>query len=182
MVVETERLHLAGLDLDGLRRGVQHEPFHRLDLLRGDGGAGLQALQHDAAIFIGDELAVGVSHDSPTGIGHQEGDPFDWGSGALDVLLQHEGRGGRIVKPQRLGVVGVDHHRLGLGVGVDGIAGDAAGFRHHQRAHHPVDGDFAVLVRVIETVGADLAVGVGDELAGGGGDLKLDPFQRLPVQ
>ena len=69
LVVEAERLHLAGLDLDGLRRGVQHEPFHRLDLLRGDGGAGLQALQHDAAIFIGDELAVGIADDSTAGIG-----------------------------------------------------------------------------------------------------------------
>ena len=182
LVVEAERLHLAGLDLDGLGRAVQHEPFHCLDLLRGDGGSRLQPLQHDPAILIGDELAVGITHDRPAGIGDKEGHALDGGGGALDALLDHEGRRGGVIKPQCLRVVGVHHHSLRLGVGVDGVAGDAAGFCHHQRAHHPVDGDFPVLVRVVQAVGADLAVGIGDELAGGGGHLELHPFQGLAVQ
>ena len=40
LVIKAEGLHLSGLDLDGFGRAVQYEPFHRLDLFRGNGGSG----------------------------------------------------------------------------------------------------------------------------------------------
>ena len=97
-VVEAEVLHLPGLNLDGFGCGVQHRPFHRLDLLGGDGGTGLQPLQDDAARLIGDELTVGISDDRAAGIGDQEGHALDGGGGALNVFFDHQRRAGGVVE------------------------------------------------------------------------------------
>ena len=61
-VVEAEGLDLAGFDLDGLGRGVQDIALHRLDLPCGDGGARGQVIDDNAAIFVGDKLAVGITN------------------------------------------------------------------------------------------------------------------------
>ena len=61
-VVEAEGLDLAGLDLDGLWGAVQNIALHRLDLPCGDGGARGQVIDDNAAIFVGDKLAVGITN------------------------------------------------------------------------------------------------------------------------
>ena len=79
-----------------------------------------------------------------------------------------------------LGVIGVDHHRLSLAAGINGVAGDGLGFRHHQCAYHTVDLDLALLIRHIQAVAGDVAVFVRHILAAGSGDLEGDASQGFP--
>ena len=179
-VVKTEGLDFAGLDKDGLGLAVQHIALQCLDLPCGDGGARGQVVQDDAPILVGDELAVGVAHHRAGAVGNKERNAFQRCSGALNILLDHKSGAGGVGEVEGLRVVGVHYHRLRPGGLVDGVAGDGGRFRHHQRPHHAVDGDFAVLVGEIQAVAADLSVFSRYELARGGGHLEGDALQGLP--
>ena len=89
-VVEAERLDLALLDENGLGGAVQHIALQRLGFPRGDGGAGLQALNHDAAVFVGDILSVALAYHGARAVRHQEGHALQGCGGAFDVLLDHQ--------------------------------------------------------------------------------------------
>ena len=100
VVVKTEGLRLTDFDLDGFRGGVEDIALQRLDLLGGDGHAGFQALNHDAAILIGDILAIGTAYHLTVGFRHQESYPFQRVRGAGDILLNHQLGLGVIFKGQ----------------------------------------------------------------------------------
>ena len=80
---------------------------------------------------------------------------------------------------ERLGVVGVHHHGLGPGGLVDGITRNGGRFRHHQRPHHTVNGDFAILVGEVQAVAADLPVFIRYKLPCGGSHFEGDALQRF---
>lgn len=143
---------------------------------------GLQALNHDAAVFVGDILSVALAYHGARAVCHQEGNALQGSRGAFDVLLDHEGSAGGVVERKRLRVVGIDHHSLRLSSGVNGIAGDGLGFRDHQCAHHAVDLDLAVLVRHIQAVAGDIAIFIGDEFSGGSSYFERNALQRLSGQ
>ena len=149
-IIKAKGLHLTRLDENGFRRAVQHKAIHGLDLPRRNGGAGFQIMDNDAAILIGDELSVGVAHNSAAAVGDKEGHALQRRCGALDILFNHKSGAGRVGEVQRLGVIGIDHHRLGAAGLVDGVTGNGGRFRHYQRPHHTMDGDFAVLIRRYE--------------------------------
>ena len=87
-----------------------------------------------------------------------------------------------VVKIEGLRVVGPHVHGLRPGGLVDDVAGDALGFGDYQRPHHAVNGDLAVLVGVIQAVGADVPAGVRYKLSGGGGHFELHPLEGLSVR
>ena len=180
LVVESQGLHLTRLDENGFRRAVQHKALHGLDLPRRNGGAGDQVIDNDAAIFIGDELSVASAYNSAAAVGDKEGHALQRRRGALNILFDHKGGAGRVGEVQRLGVIGIDYHRLGAAGLVDGVAGNGGRFRHHQRPHHAMDGDFAILVGEVQAVAADLSVFSGDELAGRGRHFEGHALQGLP--
>ena len=173
-------MHLTVLNQNLLRSAVQHEPIYRFDLAGDHRSAGLHIRQHDLSSLVCVVDSVIGTHRRAAAVDHLECDP---GKrlilGALDELADNEGRAGRVVKMERLNVIGVDHYRLRFFVGVDGVAGNGLDFGYHQRAYHPVDGDFTVPVGHIDAVAADLAVFVGDELTGGGRHLEGHAGQGL---
>ena len=170
-IEETQGLCVPDLDLNGFGRGVENEPLQCPDLLGNNGNARLQALNHNAAIFIGHKLAVRVAYHLAIGFRNQESHPLQRSGGASDVLLNNEA-GLRIVfKDQIISVTGTaantgaavvpascsgttNAQRIaailnddGLGGGVEDItAGDFA-FRHNHRAagNEPGHGHSAVL-------------------------------------
>ena len=182
LIIKAQSLYLARLDLNGLGGGVQDVALQGLDLSRGDSSARLQIRDDDAAVLVGDVLAVGGAHHRTAGIGHQESHTLQGRGGALDILFNDQGGAGGVVEGQRLRVVGVDLDCLGLGSGVNGISGDGGCFSDHQGTYHSIDLDLAVFVRLIEAVAGDVAVFVGHILAGAGGHFERDPFQRLSRQ
>ena len=179
-VIKAQGLHLTRLDENGFRGTIQHKAIHGLDLPRRNGGAGDQIMDNDAAILIGDELSVASAHNSAAAVGHKEGHALQRRCGALDILFNHKGGAGRVGEVQRLGVIGIDYHRLGAAGLVDGVAGNGGRFRHHQRPHHTMDGDFAVLVGEVQAVAADLSVFSGYKLTGRGRHLEGHALQGLP--
>ena len=179
-VIKAHGLHLARLDENGFRRAVQHKALHGLDLPRRNGGAGDQVIDNDAAILIGDELSVASAHNSAAAVGHKEGHALQRRRGALNILFNHKSGAGRVGEMQCLGVIGIDHHRLGAAGLVDGVAGNGGRFRHHQRPHHAMDGDFAVLIGEVQAVAADLSVFSGYERAGRGRHPEGHALQGLP--
>ena len=179
-IIKAKGLHFARLDENGFRRAVQHKTLHGLDLPRRNGGAGDQIIDNDAAILIGDELSVASAHNSAAAVGHKEGHALQRRCSALNILFDHKGGAGRVGEMQRLGVIGIDHHRLGAAGLVDGVAGNGGRFRHHQRPYHTMDGDFAVLVGEVQAVAADLSVFSGYKLAGRGRHFEGHALQGLP--
>ena len=63
-VLKGQGLYLAGLDLDGLRRGIKDITIQRFCFLSGDGGTRLQIGDGYPSILIGDEMPVIRSHGS----------------------------------------------------------------------------------------------------------------------
>ena len=73
----------------------------------------------------------------------------------------------------------MDHHRLSLAAGVNGVAGDGLGFRHHQCAYHTVDLDLALLIGHVQAVAGDVAVFIGNKFARSSRNLEGDAGQGL---
>ena len=80
---------------------------------------------------------------------------------------------------ERLGVVRVHHHGLSPCGLINGIARNGGRFRHHQRPHHAIDGDFAVLVSEVQAVAADLPIFIRYKLPCGSSHFESDALQRL---
>ena len=103
----------------------QHEPLHRLDLPCDDSGSRLHIGQHDLSGLVGIIDPVVGAYRRAAAVDDLEGDA---GQGfiirALDVLSDDEGSAGGIVKMERLDVVGVDYHRLGLLRRINGVPRD----------------------------------------------------------
>ena len=179
-VVEGQGLNLAGLNLNALGGRIQHIPVQCLGFLGGNDGAGLQVGDGDAAILVGLVDAVVRPHESAAAVRHQElhaGQPLVLA--ALHQLLDHQSLGGGVVEGEVLGIVGVDLHRLGFGVGVDDVPRDRLDLGCDDGAGHALDIDLPVAVRHIDAVGRHLAavqIHVGPV---GVGQLEPDPGQRL---
>ena len=182
LIIEAQSLHLARFDLNGLGSAVQDIALQSLDLPGGDGGAGLQAINHDAAILVGDVLAVAGANHCTGAVRDQEGDPLQGRGGALDVLLNHQCSAGGVGEVNCLRVVGVHLDGLGLLGRVDGISGDGRRLGDHQGAHHTVNLDLAALVRLVDAVAGDVAVFVRHILAGTGRHFERDPLQGFARQ
>ena len=179
LVEEGQRLGHAALDEDGLRCGIQHVAAHCLGLLGGDGGAGDQIGEDDAAVAVRDVLSVVRPHHLTAGIGDEEGHALDGIGGAVHILLDGQRLLGSVVKRKDLRVLGVDLHRLRLGGRVDGIALNGAGLLRHDGPGDAGDVDLPVGVGGIEAVGGQMPVGIVHIAAPGIGQLKLHPGQRL---
>ena len=180
LVIEAKCLNLAFLDLDGLGSGIQNESIRCLGLSGGHSGAGNKICDDDASCLIGDELAVALTHHRAAGVGHQESHTLDGGRGTLDVFLNDQSGAGGISEMEGLSIIGVDHHSLGLGGRIDGVAGNGLDFRHYQRSYHTVDLNLALLISYIQAVAGDVAIFVRHILTAGGGDLEGDAGQGLP--
>ena len=179
LIVETQGLHFASFDLDGLGGSVQHIAFQCLGFPSGHRSAGLQTVDDDAAVFVGDVFTVVGAYDLAAGISHQERHAFQGCRRSLDVLLDYQRGAGGIVERNRLCVVGIDDHSLGLGTRVNGIARDGLGLCDYQGAHHTIDLDLAVLVSLIEAVAGDIAVFIGDKFTSAGRYLKGNSLKGL---
>ena len=179
LIVEPECLDLASFDLDTLGRGVQDIALHRLDLPHGDGGAGLQIGNNNAAILVRNVLTVAGTYDRTTGICHQEGHSLQRSGGTLDVLLDNKGGAGCIVKGQCLGIIWIDLNGLSLRGRVNGVARDALNLSHYQGTYYAINLNFTLTVGLVETVAGDVAILVRDILPGGSCDLEGDTLQRL---
>ena len=185
-VVKTEDIGAVIADLNGFGNAVQHHTLGYLDLPHGDGGPRFHAWDHHPAIIAGDELAVAVAHNRPTGISDQEGDTFQGlvlAALLLEVLLDNEGIFRAIIKICVLHIVRVDHDGLAPGLRVDGIAGNRGLFSNDHRAHDPSDGDGPVRPGIIDAVGGYVTVFIVHNTAGGIGYFELYSRQgRFPVQ
>ena len=84
----------------------------------------------------------------------------------------------RIVEPEFLCIVRVDHHRLALGVGVDGVPRDAFHFSYYHYAGDAGKDDLALRIGPVQPVGGQLAALVRQIGAVRVGDLELHPLQR----
>ena len=165
-----------------MRRPVQHESIHRLDFLGSDCHAVGQPLNDDLACGVGGIVAVVGTNHRTGGVGHEElypGKRFIFRAG--NVFLENQCCSGFVVKGQRLGVIGVDDHRLCAGRFVNGEPRNRLGFRCYHGADDAGDADLTRFIGVINAVAGQFAVGVGNEAAIRVGDLKLYALQRLPV-
>ena len=72
LIAELQGNRLPGLDLGGLGRVIQQEPFLCPGLLDHQRRAGLDALDEDGARGIGGEVAVAVAHHGAVALGHKE--------------------------------------------------------------------------------------------------------------
>ena len=173
---------LALVDLDALWRAIQHETVHRLDFLGSDRHTVGQPLNNDLACSVGGIVAVVGADHRAGGVRHKElypGKRFIFRAG--NVFLENQCCSGLVVKGQRLGVVGIDDHRLCAGRFVNGEARNRLGFRRYHGADDAGDANFTRFIGVINAVAGQFAVGVRDEAAIRIGDLKLYALQRLLV-
>ena len=124
-VPKGQSLNFTFFDENTLGAAVQDESVHRSGLPCGDGGAGGEAGNDHAAIRPGGVDAVVGSNDGARAVRDQELHPGQrLVVSASDEFLEDQ-RGLRlIVHIQRLGVIGMDHHRLGPGGLVDGVPWD----------------------------------------------------------
>ena len=84
-----------------------------------------------------------------------------------------------VIHRDGLGVVGVDDHRLGTGLLMDGVALDGLGFRDDECPHQTVNDDLAVFVSAVEAHAGGHAAVVVHHRAVRLGDGKLYPLQGL---
>ena len=173
---------LALVDLDALRRPVQHESIHRLDFLGSDRHAVGQTLNDDLACSVGGIVAVVGADYRAGGVRHKElypGKRFIFRAG--NVFLENQRCSGFVVKGQCLRVIGVDDHRLCAGRFVNGEPRNRLGFRCYHGADDAGDANFTGFIGVINAVAGQFAVGVRDKAAIRVGDLKLYALQWLLV-
>ena len=164
-------------EIDG--RTVELEALARLSL-HGVITAACQRHIHAAVRSGGDgvhQTAIADTADLEGGVGDALGFVR-----RIDLDKLHAANGG-VIKVQGLRIVGVDHHGLRARILVDGVTGDRFFLCHHQCAGDALENDLPVFVGIVQTVGADFSVFVGDELAGSRSDLEGNAFQRrLAVQ
>ena len=173
---------LALVDLNALRRPVQHETIHRFDLFCGNSHAVGQTLNDDLACSVGGIVAVVGADYRTGGVGHKElypGKRFIFRAG--NVFLENQRCSGFVVKGQCLRVVWVNNHGLCAGRFVNGEPRNRLGFRCYHGADDAGNADLTRFIGVINAVAGQFAVGVWDKAAIRVGDLKLDALQRLPV-
>ena len=96
----------------------------------------------------------------------------------IDLDDFHAADGG-VIKTQGLRIVGVDYNGLGAGIFVDGVTVNRFFLRYHQRTGDALENDLPVFIGIIQTVGADFSVFVGDKLAGSRSDLEGNSRQRF---
>ena len=169
-----KRHMLAVLDLKIVGRIIQPERFVRRDLFCIVTTI-LQSHEHTAIFVRRNGIHQGIIHLAD--LKGRVGDAL-----AVIVLVDLDNLHAAhriVVKVERLGVIRIDHHGLGAGVFFDGVAGDCLNLRHHQCAGDALENDLPVLIRVIQTVGADFSVFVGDKLAGSGGNFERNSRQRF---
>ena len=173
---------LALVDLDALRRPVQHESIHCLDFLGSDRHAVGQTLNDDLACSVGGIVAVVGADYRTGGVRHKElypGKRFIFRAG--NVFLENQCCSGFVVKGQRLRVVGIDYYGLCAGSFVNGEPRNRLGFRCYHGADNAGNADLTGFIGVINAVAGQFAVGVRDEAAIRIGDLELYALQRLLV-
>ena len=68
---------------------------------------------------------------------------------------------------------------MGAGIFVDGVTVNRFFLRYHQRTGDALENDLPVFIGIIQTVGADFSVFVGDKLAGSGGNFERNSRQRF---
>ena len=84
----------------------------------------------------------------------------------------------RIVEPEFLCIDRVDHHRLALGVGVDGVPRDAFHFSYYHCAGDAGKDDLALRIGPVQAIGGQLTALVWEIGAIRISDLELHPLQR----
>ena len=84
-----------------------------------------------------------------------------------------------VIHRDGLGVVGVDDHRLGTGLLMDGVALDGLGFRDDECPHQTVNDDLAVFVSAVEAHAGGHTAVVVHHRAVRLGDGKFHPLQGL---
>ena len=181
-VVEGQGLDGALTNFDRFRGGVQDVAIRYFDLLCGNGDARLQAFNDDLAGLISDKFTVALADYRAAGVSDPEGDALQGLSRALDILLDDQGGAGRVIKRQRLGIVGIHHNRLCLRARIDAVAGDRLRLRDNESADHAVDLDLAILIGNVQAVAGDVAILVRYVLASRSRHLERDAGQRLARQ
>ena len=174
LVLDGQRGGFAALDLKVMGRIIQSERFVRCDLFC-IVAAILQSHEHTAIFVRRNGIHQGIVH-----LADLKGRIRDALTVVILVDLDDLHATHRIVvKVERLRIVGIDHHGLGAGIFVDGVTVDGFFLRYHQCAGDALEDDLPVLIRVIQTVGADFSIFVGDKLAGSGGNFERNSRQRF---
>ena len=156
-----------------MRGVVQHEIRVGLDLNRVI-RAVLQGKIGPAVFIGGDGVYQGVIHaaDLKGGIGN----PF--GGLARVDLDNFNSAYGIVVKIQLLRVIGIDHHGLGLRIGVNRIARDALHFRYHHCACEAGKNNLTFRVGPVQAVAGELPIVGIHKTSVGVCDFELYPFKR----
>ena len=182
-VIKAQGLDFALFDENALGGAIQDVALDSLHFTGGHGRTGFQISNGDLTCFVRYILAVAPTYHSAGTVRYQEPDTFQrFVVCTLDKLLDDQGRAGGVIERKCLGVVGIHDHSLGLRRGIDGVAGDGSHLGHDQRTYDAIDGDFAVLIGIVETIAADPAILVRHIFTRRSCDLKSHAFQRLAVQ
>ena len=181
-VVEGQGLDGALADFNRFGGGVQDVAIRYLDFLCGNGDTRLQALNDDLAGLISDKLTVTLADRRTAGVGDTESDALQGLSRALDILLDDQGRAGRVIECQRLGIIGIYYNGLCLRARIDAVAGDRLRLRDNESADHAVDLDLSIFVGDVQAVAGDVAILIRHVLTGRSGHLERDAGQRLTSQ
>ena len=153
---------------------VQLEALRALDL-HGIVRSILQGQEHPAIFVGGHGIHQGVVHTAD--LKRSVGNPLP---GVIRVDLDDfHAADGVVIHRDGLGVVGVDDHRLGTGLLMDGVALDGLGFRDDECPHQTVNDDLAVFVSAVEAHAGGHAAVVVHHRAVRLGDGKLYPLQGL---
>ena len=166
-VLESDFLALSALNLDGVNGIVQQVAVLGLGLKNFIAAAG-DTLQMDGAVAVSGVGSCGIL--AAVTAGNFE---FHTTQRLLSnaVHLGNEQRTvGVIVEGEGLGVVRIDHHSLGAGLGVDAVIRQRLLFRHDQCADYIGEDDLPVGIGHIGALGGELtalgihigAIGIGD--------------------
>ena len=172
-------LHLEGgclpvLHLEIVGRIVHVEAFRALGF-HGIVRSILQGQEHPAIFVGGHGIHQGVVHAADL-----KGNVRDALLGVVRVDLDQLQAAHRfVIHRDGLGVVGVDDHRLGTGLLMDGVALDGLGFRDDECPHQTVNDDLAVFIGAVEAHAGGHAAVVVHHRAVRLGDGKLYPLQGL---
>ena len=174
LVLHLEDSGLTILYLEIMGSVIQFEPLSGLDL-HGIIGTVLQSEESTAIFICGDgvdqfivdlpDLESGV-RDPLTGIIRVDLD---------DLYATHR----IVIHRDRLGILGIDLHRLDPCGLVDGVPLDGLGFLDHDGACDSADADLTVLIGGIKALTGQVPIGVVHIAAVRVGQFELHPGQRL---